>query len=120
MPLYQRQVAISLTAPVRKPMLVPSLRGERMDLKGRTLWQIGAGDTDRSYGHICKTFDVMIAGPGVFHQIWLVNMLSQFPTADSTVLSLAKTKTKSSRKVTDAKSLSDLGRKLVDGLRRGQ
>lgn len=35
-----------------------------MDLKGRTLWQVGAGDTDRSYGHICIDYDVMIAGPG--------------------------------------------------------
>jgi len=35
-----------------------------MDLAGRTLWQVGAGDTDRSYGEICKQFDVMIAGPG--------------------------------------------------------
>lgn len=35
-----------------------------MDLKGKTLWQVGAGDTDRSYGEYCKQFDVMIAGPG--------------------------------------------------------
>ena len=35
-----------------------------MDLNGKTLWQVGAGDTDRSYGHICIGFDVMIAGPG--------------------------------------------------------
>jgi len=35
-----------------------------MDLSGRTLGQVGAGDTERSYGHICTTFDVMIAGPG--------------------------------------------------------
>lgn len=35
-----------------------------MDLTGRTLWQVGAGDTERSYGHICTKFDVMIAGPG--------------------------------------------------------
>src|SRR6266850_2252320 len=36
----------------------------QMDLAGKTLWQIGAGDTDRSYGKCCKQFDVMIAGPG--------------------------------------------------------
>jgi len=35
-----------------------------MDLEGKTLWQVGAGDTDRSYGHICTEFDVMVAGPG--------------------------------------------------------
>lgn len=35
-----------------------------MDLTGKTLWQVGAGDTDRSYGHLCINFDVMIAGPG--------------------------------------------------------
>ena len=37
---------------------------EHMDLAGKTLWQVGAGDTDRSYGKYCKQFDVMIAGPG--------------------------------------------------------
>lgn len=35
-----------------------------MDLIGKTLWQVGAGDTERSYGDICTRFDVMIAGPG--------------------------------------------------------
>ena len=35
-----------------------------MNLSGRSLWQIGAGDTDRSYGDLCIRFDVMIAGPG--------------------------------------------------------
>jgi hypothetical protein len=35
-----------------------------MDLNGRTLWQVGAGDTDRSYGPLCINFDAMIAGPG--------------------------------------------------------
>jgi hypothetical protein len=35
-----------------------------MELAGKTLWQVGAGDTDRSYGEICKKFDVMIVGPG--------------------------------------------------------
>lgn len=35
-----------------------------MDLTGKALWQIGAGDTERSYGSICIDFDVMIAGPG--------------------------------------------------------
>lgn len=35
-----------------------------MDLVGKKLWQVGAGDTDRNYGKYCKQFDVMIAGPG--------------------------------------------------------
>ena len=35
-----------------------------MDLTDRNLWQVGAGDTERSYGDICKRFDVLIAGPG--------------------------------------------------------
>lgn len=35
-----------------------------MNLTGKVLWQIGAGDTERSYGEICLKFDVMIAGPG--------------------------------------------------------
>lgn len=35
-----------------------------MQLDGRNLWQVGAGDTDRSYGDVCLAFDVMIAGPG--------------------------------------------------------
>lgn len=29
-----------------------------------TLWQVGAGDTERSYGDICLKYDVMIVGPG--------------------------------------------------------
>lgn len=35
-----------------------------MDLTGKTLWQVGAGDTDRSYDGICIEFDAMLAGPG--------------------------------------------------------
>lgn len=35
-----------------------------MDLTGKTLWQVGAGDTERSYGEICIKSDIMIAGPG--------------------------------------------------------
>src|SRR5258706_13500336 len=37
---------------------------ESMDLAGKSLWQVGAGGTERSYGEYCKQFDVMIAGPG--------------------------------------------------------
>lgn len=35
-----------------------------MDLINRRLWQVGAGDTERSYGELCIRHDVMIAGPG--------------------------------------------------------
>lgn len=35
-----------------------------MDLNGRKLWQVGAGDTERDYQEICLRHDVMIAGPG--------------------------------------------------------
>jgi len=35
-----------------------------MDLTGRQLWQVGAGDTERSYGDLCLKYDVMIVGPG--------------------------------------------------------
>lgn len=35
-----------------------------MNLTDKTLWQVGAGDTERSYGEMCQRFDVMIAGPG--------------------------------------------------------
>lgn len=35
-----------------------------MNLDGKNLWQVGAGDTERSYGDICKEFDVMMVGPG--------------------------------------------------------
>src|SRR6266853_143059 len=35
-----------------------------MDLSDKTLWQVGAGDTDRSYDAVCRRFDVMIVGPG--------------------------------------------------------
>jgi hypothetical protein len=35
-----------------------------MDVEGRTIWQIGTGDTERSYGHIFQTLDIMAVGPG--------------------------------------------------------
>lgn len=35
-----------------------------MEIAGKTLWQVGAGDTERAYQHICLKYDVMIAGPG--------------------------------------------------------
>lgn len=35
-----------------------------MDLTGRTLWQIGAGDQERVYDDICIKHDVMLVGPG--------------------------------------------------------
>lgn len=35
-----------------------------MDVANRTVWQVGAGDTERSYHDICRQYDVMIMGPG--------------------------------------------------------
>lgn len=35
-----------------------------MDIKGKQLWQVGAGDTDRNYGTVCLKYNVMIVGPG--------------------------------------------------------
>lgn len=35
-----------------------------MDIKNQNLWQVGAGDTERSYGELCIKFDVMVIGPG--------------------------------------------------------
>jgi hypothetical protein len=35
-----------------------------MDIEGRRIWQVGAGDTERNYGEVCLRHDVMIVGPG--------------------------------------------------------
>lgn len=35
-----------------------------MDLSGRNLWQVGAGDTERSYADVCLRHGVMLIGPG--------------------------------------------------------
>lgn len=35
-----------------------------MELNGRPLWQVGTGDTERSYADLCLAFDVMMVGPG--------------------------------------------------------
>ena len=35
-----------------------------MDIKDQTLWQVGTGDTDRSYGELFTKYDVMAIGPG--------------------------------------------------------
>lgn len=35
-----------------------------MDIRNHNLWQVGAGDTERSYGGICVKYDVMVVGPG--------------------------------------------------------
>jgi hypothetical protein len=35
-----------------------------MDIKGKRVWQVGAGDTERNYGEVCLRHDVMIVGPG--------------------------------------------------------
>ncbi len=34
------------------------------DIKGRKIWQVGEGNTNRQYGDLCLKHDVMIAGPG--------------------------------------------------------
>ena len=39
-------------------------KDDSMDTKNRRVWQVGAGDTDRNYGEICRKYDVMIVGPG--------------------------------------------------------
>jgi hypothetical protein len=48
-----------------------------MDIGKKNLWQVGAGDTDRSYGDLCIKFDVMIVGPGKlgpYEEIRYVNL----------------------------------------------
>jgi len=35
-----------------------------VDLEGKNLWQVGAGDTERQYGDICLQCDCMVVGPG--------------------------------------------------------
>lgn len=35
-----------------------------MDIKNQTLWQVGTGDTERSYGELFIKYDVMAIGPG--------------------------------------------------------
>lgn len=38
-----------------------------MDLTGRTIWQIGAGDTDRDYAKLFLDWDAIAHGPGSYH-----------------------------------------------------
>lgn len=40
--------------------------GESMDVDGRTIWQVAAGDTDRDYSRILLDWDVVAVGPGEF------------------------------------------------------
>ncbi len=35
-----------------------------MDIKGKTTWQIAAGDTNRHYADLCLDWDVVVIGPG--------------------------------------------------------
>lgn len=35
-----------------------------MDLEGKTVWRVGAGDGKRRYDEICTRYDVMMIGPG--------------------------------------------------------
>ena len=44
-----------------------STKGDGMfpiDFSTETLWQVGAGDTERAYGDLCIKHDVMMVGPG--------------------------------------------------------
>ena len=36
-----------------------------MKLDGKELWQVGAGDTERSYYEVCLKYDVMMMGPSL-------------------------------------------------------
>lgn len=35
-----------------------------MDIGGKTIWQVAAGDTDRDYAKLCLKWDVILNGPG--------------------------------------------------------
>jgi hypothetical protein len=35
-----------------------------MDISGKTLWQVAAGDADRNYADLCLKWDVILNGPG--------------------------------------------------------
>lgn len=35
-----------------------------MDIQGKTVWQVAAGDTNRNYADLCLRWDVIITGPG--------------------------------------------------------
>ncbi|MCH8077760.1 MAG: hypothetical protein IIC64_18275 [SAR324 cluster bacterium] len=35
-----------------------------MDITGKKIWQVAAGDTDRNYADICLKWDVILNGPG--------------------------------------------------------
>jgi len=35
-----------------------------MDMSGKTLWQVGAGNKDRTYQDICLEYGVIMVGPG--------------------------------------------------------
>jgi hypothetical protein len=40
------------------------MQNNPMDIAGKRVWQVGAGDVKREYGDICVNYDVMIMGPG--------------------------------------------------------
>jgi hypothetical protein len=35
-----------------------------MDIVGKKLWQVAAGDSDRHYARLCLRWDVVLDGPG--------------------------------------------------------
>ena len=37
-----------------------------MDIEGKTIWQVAAGDTDRDYVGLCLDWDLVLNGPGDF------------------------------------------------------
>lgn len=39
-------------------------RERAMEIQGKTIWQIAAGDTDRNYADLCLHWDVVLNGPG--------------------------------------------------------
>ena len=40
-----------------------------MDLEGKAVWQVAAGDTDRSYHDLCLRWGVILFGPG-YQGVW--------------------------------------------------
>jgi len=60
-----------------------------MDIQGKTIWQVAAGDTNRNYADLCLKWDVILNGPG-----------SEGPWPDC-IPTLQKEWELSSRKITD-------------------
>lgn len=71
-----------------------------MNLSGKTIWQVAAGDTDRNYADLCLCWDVVLNGPG---------SEGPWPECGQT---LRKEWKLSSRKMTDLKRFTD---EIADG-----